>query len=226
MSENVKEISNKFLSLIEEADSIAIIGHVHPDGDCMGSNLAMMNYIIDNYEGKTVDVYDEAFSESFKVLSGHDKVKHEATDKVYDLAISIDVSDLARLSTSANIFDTAKHTVCIDHHVSNPGFGELCYVSPDASSACEAMCDLLELDKISERTANCLYLGMVHDTGVFKYSSTSRRTMELAGLMIEKGAKPEIIIDETFYKKTYKQNKLMARIVLNSVLHEDGKLIS
>ena len=226
MSENVKEISDKLLSLIEEADSIAIIGHVHPDGDCMGSNLAMMNYIIDNYEGKTVDVYDEVFSESFKVLAGHEKVKHEKSDKIYDLAISIDVSDLARLSTSANIFDSAKHTVCIDHHVSNPGFGELCYVAPDASSACEAMCDLIELDKVSERTANCLYLGMVHDTGVFKYSSTSKKTMELAGLMIEKGAKPEIIIDETFYKKTYKQNKLMARVVMDSVLHEEGKLIS
>lgn len=226
MAENIKDISKKLLAFIEEADSIAIIGHTHPDGDCMGSNLGMMNYIIDNYEGKMVDVYDEAFSPSFCVLSGYDKVKQETTDKVYDLAISIDVSDLNRLSTFANVFDNAKHTVCIDHHVSNPGFGELCYVAPDASSACEAMCDLLELDKISERTANCLYLGMVHDTGVFKYSSTSRRTMELGGLMIEKGAKPEVIIDETFYKKTYKQNKLMSRVVMDSVLHEGGQIIS
>ena len=120
---------------------------------------------------------------------------------------------------------TAISTICIDHHVSNPGFGDLCYVDTEASSACEAFADLLDPENISLNTANCLYLGMVHDTGVFKYSCTRRNTMELAGILIEKGVNSSYIIDETFYKKTYKQNLLMSKTVLESVLYEDGKVI-
>ena len=225
MSVDIVKKAKKFSQLIDAADTIAIIGHKHPDGDCIGSNLAMYNYITENFKGKTVDVYDEICSTSFKILSGYRKIKHEAADKRYDLAISIDVSDIDRLGSFKELYSTAISTVCIDHHVSNKGFGDFCYIVPDSSSACEAMCDLLDLDKISEKTANCLYLGIIHDTGVFKYSSTSKATMELAGLLIEKGAKPEIIIDGTFYKKSYKQNQLMSRVILDSELYEGGRII-
>ena len=226
MGADIIKKSRKFIQLIEAAETIAIIGHIHPDGDCIGSNLAMYNYINDNYKGKTVDVYDESSSSSFKLLSGYRKIKHEPGDKRYDLAISIDVSEMKRMGSFLDLYNSAITTICIDHHVSNKGFGDFCYIVPEASSACEAMCDLLELEKISEKTANCLYLGMIHDTGVFKYSCTSRNTMELAGLLIEKGAKPEVLIDETFYKKTYKQNQLMSRVILDSELFEGGKIIS
>ena len=226
MSVDIVKKAKKFNQLIDAADTIAIVGHVHPDGDCIGSNLAMYNYITENFKGKTVDVYDEACSTSFKILSGYRKIKHEAGDLRYDLAISIDVSDMDRLGSFKELYTTAISTVCIDHHVSNMGFGDFCYIVPDSSSACEAMCDLLDMDKVSEKTANCLYLGIIHDTGVFKYSSTSKATMELAGLLIEKGAKPDVIIDDTFYKKSYKQNVLMSRVILESELHEGGKIIS
>ncbi len=226
MGVDIIKKAKKFRQLIDAADKIAIIGHIHPDGDCIGSNLAMYNYINENYKGKTIDVYDEKCSSSFSVLSGYRKIKHEPVTTGYDLAISIDVSDMDRLGIFKEMYNSAITTICIDHHVSNKGFGDFCYIVPEASSACETMCDLLDMDKVSAKTANCLYLGMVHDTGVFKYSNTSRKTMELAGLLIEKGAKPEVIIDDTFYKKTYKQNKLMSRVVLDSQLHEEGKIIS
>ena len=226
MGADSREKKKQFLQMIDAADRIAIIGHIRPDGDCIGSNLGMYNYITENYKGKTVDIYDEASPASFKILPNYRKIKKEPTDARYDLAISIDVSDVDRLGKFTDIYNSAISTVCIDHHVSNPGFGDLCYVVPHASSASEVMCDLLDLDKISEKTATCIYLGIVHDTGVFKYSCTTRATMELAGLLIEKGAKPEILIDETFYKKTYKQNQLMARVLLDSELHEGGKIIS
>ena len=138
----------------------------------------------------------------------------------------MDVSSLDRLGKFEDIFQNAISNICIDHHVSNTGFGDLCIIDGDASSACEVLCDLMDMDKVSDKTASCLYLGMVHDTGVFKYSSTSRKTMEYAGIMIEKGADSAFIIDETFYKKTYKQNLLMARTILESQLYEEGKVIS
>ncbi|MCR5213186.1 MAG: bifunctional oligoribonuclease/PAP phosphatase NrnA [Eubacterium sp.] len=211
--------------MISAADKIAIIGHVRPDGDCIGSTLGMYNYISENFKGKTVQVYVEAFSSSFRFLSGSRKVKHEPLNERYDLAISLDVASLDRLGDFEDIYKTAISTVCIDHHISNPGFGDLSYIVGGASSACEVLCDLIDMDKVSEKTANCIYLGMVHDTGVFKYSCTSRKTMELAGLLLEKGVKSDFIIDETFYKKTYKQNKLMSRVILESQLQEEGKVI-
>lgn len=226
MSVDIVKKAEKFRQLIDSAETIMIVGHVHPDGDCIGSNLAMFNYITENYKDKTVDVYDEVSSNAFKILSGYRKIKHETGDMRYDLAISIDVSDMDRLGKFKDLYNSAISTICIDHHISNKGFGDFCYIVPEASSACEAMCDLLDMDLVSEKTANCLYLGIIHDTGVFKYSSTSRATMELGGLLIEKGAKPDVIIDETFYKKSYKQNVLMSRVILDSRLHEGGRIIS
>ena len=225
MEKDFREKGKRLRQMIEAADTICIIGHIRPDGDCVGSTLAIYNYIIDNYEGKTVDVYLEAFPVSMKFLNGAKKVKHEAAGKHYELAISMDVSDLERLGKYKDMYLSAISTICIDHHVSNPGFGDLCFVDAEASSACEALAELIDPDQISENMASCLYLGMVHDTGVFKYNCTRRNTMELAGLMLDKGVDSNYIIDETFYKKTYKQNLLMAKTVLESVLYEDGKVI-
>lgn len=226
MDAEIRKKSKELAQMIETADKIAIIGHIRPDGDCIGSNLAMYNYITDNYPDKTVDVYDEPCSPTFKLLSGYRKIKHELSGERYDLAISIDVSEINRLGKFLDTYNSAISTVCIDHHISNTGFGDLCYIVPQASSACEVMCDLIDMDKVSEKTASCLYLGIVHDTGVFKYSSTTRKTMELAGLLVEKGAHPEIIIDETFYKKTYKQNQLLAKAIFKAELAMSGKFIS
>ena len=173
MDNEAREKRKQLRQMIEGADTICIIGHVRPDGDCVGSTLAMYNYIIDNYEGKTVDVYLESFPSSMKFLNGARKVKHEAAGKHYDLAISMDVSEPERLGKNKELYLSSISTICIDHHVSNPGFGDLCFVDVDASSACEAFAELIDPEQISENTAACLYLGMVHDTGVFKYNPTA-----------------------------------------------------
>ena len=76
----------------------------------------------------------------------------------------------------------------------------------------------MEEEKISLKTAECLYTGIVHDTGVFKYSSASKRTMEIAGCLMEKGVKFQEIIDGSFYRRTYGQNRLLGNTVLKSEL--------
>lgn len=228
MDNGRREKAKQLRRMIDAADSICIVGHIRPDGDCIGSVLAMYNYIsdiTDPKKPKEVDVYTEAFPASFRFLSGAKKIRHESHGKRYDLAISMDVSDIERLGKFQEMYMSAISTICIDHHVSNPGFGDLCYVDADASSACEAFADLIDLSEISLNTATCIYLGMVHDTGVFKYSCTRRNTMEIAGALLEKGVDSAYIIDETFYKKSYKQNLLMAKTLLESVLYRDGKVI-
>ena len=148
MEKDFREKGKRLRQMIEAADTICIIGHIRPDGDCVGSTLAIYNYIIDNYEGKTVDVYLEAFPVSMKFLNGAKKVKHEAAGKHYELAISMDVSDLERLGKYKDMYLSAISTICIDHHVSNPGFGDLCFVDAEASSACEALAELIDPDQM------------------------------------------------------------------------------
>ena len=85
---------------------------------------------------------------------------------------------------------------------------------------------LLEQDKIDYDVATSLYTGIIHDSGVFKYQSTSRKTMEIAGVLLEKGVKNTKLIDETFYQKTYIQNQILGRVLLESILVLDGKVIA
>lgn len=219
---------NQFIKAIEEAKTIAISGHVRPDGDCVGSSLAVYTYITNNYE-KQVDIYLESIRPVFKFLKNTDKVVNNPEQpeerKKYDLFICCDCGDTGRLGAFDVYFKEAKKTICIDHHISNDGFGDIRFIDVLASSTCEIVYSLLETDKISKDTANALYTGIVHDTGVFKHSNTTKKTMTIAGELLEKGVDSSYIIDDTFYAKTYLQNQILGRALLESILTLDGQCI-
>lgn len=210
------------------AGSVAIGGHARPDGDCVGSCLGLYQYIRENCKDKRVDVYLEEIPESFQFIEAAKEIRHEIPEEqtVYDLFICLDCGDKDRLEFSAPLFDAAKHTLCVDHHISNRGFAEENYVVPDASSTSELICRLLEEDKLSLETASSLYLGIVHDTGVFQYSCTSPETMRIAAGLLEKGVDGPKIIQDTFYEKTYAQNQILGRALLESIVFMDGACIA
>lgn len=211
---------------LAEVTSVGISGHVRPDGDCVGSTLAVYNYIRSYYPHIFVKVYLELIPKVFQFLQNSDQISHDTNeDRQFDLFIVLDCGDLGRLGENAKYFANAKHTLCIDHHVSNVAFADENYIIPDASSTCELVYDVLDEDKITKEIAECLYTGMVHDTGVFQYSCTSAKTMNVAGVLMEKGIAYSKIVDETFYKKTYKQNRILGRALLDSKLYLDGKCI-
>lgn len=216
---------NDFIREIEAADTIVILGHKRPDGDCVGSCLGIYNYVLDNYGDKSVDIYLDDFKKEFMFLRGADGILHEKQNKTYDLCISVDSGDLDRHGDFVSYFHEAKRTMCVDHHVSNVGFGDVCFLKTDCCAAAEAIYTLLDEDKIGQECAECLYLGIVHDTGVFKYSNTTKRAMEIAGALIEKGARTTLVIDGTFYKKTFKQNKMLAKALDAAFLMIDNKVI-
>lgn len=215
-----------FTGLIESATSVAILGHIRPDGDCVGSCLGAYNYIKDNYPDKSVVVFLEEIPEKFNFLKGADAICHRCSRELFELAISLDCGDTDRHGEFAAIFANAKATVCIDHHRSNTGFGDYYCCEPDASSTCEVLYKHFDVNKIGYECAEALYLGIVHDTGVFKYPCTSDETMRIAGVLIKKGARSQYVIDETFYKVTYRQNLLTGEALMNAKLHLGGKVIS
>ena len=211
--------------ILKDVKSVGITGHIRPDGDCTGSVLALYNYIVENMPETVVDLYLEQPGSEFYYLKNIDKIKNTPEDKKYDVFFVLDCSSLDRIEPFISCFNNASKTVCIDHHVSNTGFTDLSKIEPQASSACEVLYGTMDADKISRNVAECIYTGIIHDTGVFKYSCTSKKTMEIAGEMMEKGIDYSDIIDNTFYKKTYVQNQILGRALLESVLFYDGKCI-
>ena len=217
--ENIKEI-------LGEAKTAVILGHVRPDGDCVGSCLGLKNYLACLVPELSVKVYLGDIPDSFSFLEGAKEIGHDPLDgTVYDLAIALDVSDQERLGEFAPYFARAGRTVCIDHHVTNQGFAEVSHICPDASATSEVLYTLMDDELVNKATAECLYMGIIHDTGVFKHSNTSGRTMRIAGKLIEKGIHFSEIIDRTFYEKTYRQNQILGRMLTESVLFMDGLCI-
>lgn len=207
--------------------TVAIAGHIRPDGDCVGSCLGVWNYLREQYPEIEADVYLEQIVPKFRFLNGADQVKTDCSgEKTYDLFLSLDASDKERLGAAVKYLDTAKHTVCIDHHITNGGFAEVNWIVADASSTSELVWKTMEEEKISKHTAEALYMGIVHDTGVFQYSNTSPETMQIAGSLIAKGIDFSRIVDDTFYKKTYVQNQILGRALVESILLLDGRVIA
>ncbi len=218
---------NNLDSQLEGVTTVAIAGHVRPDGDCVGSCLATYNYIRTQFPQIQAVVYLEPIPNLFKFMAGADEIRNDCLEDVsYDLFLALDCGDLGRLGAAAKYFESAKKTVCIDHHVSNQSFADENYIFPDASSTSELIFDLIETDKITKEIAECIYTGIVHDTGVFQYSCTSAHTMEIAGILMEKGIDFPKIVDKTFFEKTYEQNRILGCALLKSQLHLGGTCIS
>lgn len=217
---------SRLLEEINKANSIGICGHIRPDGDCLGSVTAMYNYIKDNYSEKNVKVFLESVPEKFTYLKRSDEIITSfEEDMEFDLFIALDSGDIGRIGPAIKYFENAKYRFVIDHHISNNGYGDENVVIPKASSACEVLFGLLDYDSISYDVAVSLYTGLIHDTGVFKHSNVSAKTFEVAGKLIEKEIPFSKIIDESFYAKTYTQNQILGRCLLESMLCLDGRCI-
>lgn len=198
---------------------------MRPDGDCVGSCMGLYQYIKTWYPDIETDVYLEDIPSGFKFMKATADIQHEVKEKEYDLFIALDCGDMGRLGFSGTLFENAKETLCIDHHVSNQAFAKENYIKPDASSTSELVFELIDKSRLTKEIAECLYLGIVHDTGVFQYSCTAPETMMAAAELMRTGIDYSKIINDTFYQKTYAQNQILGRALLESVLFMDGKCI-
>lgn len=217
----------KIDALLAGVSTAAIAGHIKPDGDCTGSTLALYNYIKNNYPDIRVRLYLEPIPNIFKFLQRSDEIISDfSEDAVYDLFFALDCGDGGRLGGAIRYFDAAKTTVCIDHHISNQSFADLNNIRPDASSTSELVFELLDETKITKEIAECLYVGIIHDTGVFQYSCTSSKTMNIAGRLMDKGIDYPDIVDKTFFEKTFEQNRILGTALLKAERYFDGRCIT
>ena len=208
------------------AKTIGITGHIRPDGDCIGSCLAMASYLRKNCPDAKVEVFLEAIPTIFYCLEGSDDIRTDFKTEVeqFDVFMILD-TDNSRIGDAKPYFDNAKKKINIDHHITNKGVGDVNYIDADASSACELVYDVLDKDKIDVEIAKSIYVGMINDNGIFQYSSTSPKTLRTAADLISYGFDFSELIHKTFHEKTYVQNQLIGRSLLESVLILDGKCI-
>lgn len=218
-----------FNELITEANKIAIAGHVRPDGDCCGSCLAVYNYISKNFSGKDVHVILQTIPTIFKFLKGSEIIEPEETfdeNEQFDLFICLDCGDGDRLGRSLKLFNNAKKTVCIDHHMSNESFADYNYIIPDESSTCELVYNQLGDEFVDKDIAECLYTGIIHDTGVFQYTCCTECTMQVAGRLMSKGIDYSKICNDSYYAKSLTQNRMLGLALLKAKTYSKDRIIA
>ena len=211
---------------IKKSDKIAIIAHIMPDGDTLGSCLALNNSLRDM--GKRVDLYcQDSIPSNYDFLKGIGHFKKEEGDKVlYDLAIAVDCSDLERMGTCARIFDKCNLTVNIDHHVSNTYFGEINYIDIKAAATGEIVFLIIsELSSSIKRdSAEALYTAICTDSGSFTFSSTTSRTYRIAADLLDCGIDVNEITTRLFKSHSYERTMLLARALNSLTLYEENKV--
>ena len=231
---------------IKDARSIGIAGHVHPDGDCVGSTVSLYNYIYDQLKrsGKEVrrgfpeanekaddavylDLYLEDFDASYRFVKRSDEANAILIkeDVVYDVFFALDCGDENRIGVAKEAFQRARKKICIDHHITNPGYGDINCIDANSSSTSELIHGFMEANFVDHAIAEGLFLGIVQDTGVFSYSCTHESTMQLAGQLMTKGINFSRIIEDSFFAKTYAQQRILGAVLTSSTLLNEGQCI-
>ena len=216
------------LDEVKGSATIAIAGHERPDGDCIGSCMAAALYIKKAFRDVRVDVFCQELPDSLmKNIPQSESIRCDGKTDIdaYDCFIALDTGK-ERLAEAEPIFDRAVKTINIDHHISNPGTAMVNLVDPESSSACEVLYGTMDPDLIDADIARCLYIGIVTDTGVFRYSGTSENTMKLAGKLMQYLPDFPDIVREVFFEKTYLQQTVMGRVLSGSRLMLDGRFLA
>lgn len=215
----------RIIDEVKNAKTIAISGHVRPDGDCVGSVMGLYLYLKKELPQTQIDIYLEKPAAIFDCISHIEDIRPDfQSNIVYDVYFALDCND-ERLGGALPLYQRAVKKINIDHHISNTGCGDINVIEPQRSSTAELLYDLMNPEMIDEDIAKAIYIGLVHDTGVFKYSNTSPRTLQVAAELIRFGFNFPELIEKTFYEKTYVQTQIMGRAVLESVRFMNDRCI-
>ncbi len=214
---NLREIGRKILA----ATNILVVTHHSPDGDALGSLTAVGGWLL--REGKIVTMaVDGGMSKRFEFLPLAGEVRERSGDG-YDLLIALDCGDIDRMGEAFSSLQSPPFIINIDHHATNPEFGDLNWVDPQAASTAEMLYFLLRENEIplDIGIATSLLTGIVTDTQSFSTSNVTPRSLEAAGGLMDAGADLPQITEQAFSIKPHAAMRLWG-IGLSNALVEDG----
>lgn len=215
---------DNILEEINKAETIVILTHENPDGDAIGSSLAMYHAL--KAYGKNPDLIIPEHPKTFNCLPGIEEIKTESDIEHYDLAISLDCATIKMLNGFVNYFENAKVKVCIDHHGTNTMFGDYNYVNPATPACAQILLVILEYFgiEITKEIGTCILAGIITDTGGFKYQGVTAETFEFVAWLLNKGVNVSKLYRQVLEVQT-KANFKLHRIANNRLeLLENGKV--
>lgn len=214
--------------VLRENERFAVLSHIRPDGDALGSQLALALSL--QQLGKKVRVWNEdGMLEKYSFLPRADlltKPPHAAED--VDVAIALDTAIQNRLGTAFTAVRSAKIWINIDHHLSNPGYGDLVHVDPTAPATGQIIFDLIKSQgfPFDREIAENLYAAISTDTGSFQYPKTSARTFEVAAELVCTGINVGQLSQQLYENYPRRRVELLRELLRTMRFERDGRVAS
>ncbi|MCL2235807.1 MAG: bifunctional oligoribonuclease/PAP phosphatase NrnA [Defluviitaleaceae bacterium] len=209
-------------NITKNGENIVIATHYGPDGDAVGSCFALAFAL--KVAGFSPKVVLDDYNEKLNIVDGSEFIfKGDPREIPIDLLICLDCGDFARVAAPGDLFARATTTVNIDHHMGNGNFATHNYVDVTSPSTCQIIFELINpFVPLNKCIAAVLYMGMATDTGGFRYSSTTQKTMEIAGRLMTMGIDFTTIQQQTIYTRSRVENAIFSKALQNLVHMPSG----
>lgn len=219
------DLARRFREELDRASAVLIGTHRNPDGDAIGSALAI-SHILDRQGIENEVVCHNLPPPNLLFLPGVERVRQEPTGSKFDLGIVLDLDSFERLGTTEPFFRECPRLVLFDHHVPHEKPGDLRIVDETApATAVVLMRTLLALDiPIDAKVATCLLTGIVTDTGSFRFRNTTAESMALSAKLLELGADINLVSEEVFHNKPVAAARLLGVLLERMQLEFDERL--
>jgi phosphoesterase RecJ-like protein len=221
----VPQAVRKIIDAIREAKTFCIVGHVRPDGDCIGSQLGLALAL--RNEGKKVTVWNEnSVPQKLAFLDKQKLFRKPHPGESFDCVIATDCASFERLGAAGKCISDRKLFINIDHHASNTRYADLNWVGSREPSCGELIYKLLRAANwpITQEIADCLFTAVSTDTGSFQYPSTQPSTYHIAGDLVKRGADLATICDEVYQSYSISRVRLLRHVYNNFRLTHDDQI--
>ena len=220
----MKAAIKKILETIKKNKTFLIVSHMNLEGDALGSELAM--YLFLKKLKKKVTIFNnDPTPKIYEFLPSSKVIKNNLTGKKFDVALVLDCSDSSRVGRVKDYLGNARCIINIDHHISNTSFGDINWVEPNYSSACQMLYKLFAYNGIMDKNiALCLYTGIFTDTGNFTYANTNQETHRVISSLMQYEINPHHI-DENLHSLCSSQDLSFISSVTSSLKYDERKKI-
>jgi phosphoesterase RecJ-like protein len=219
----VREGTTEAITAIKAASSIVLACHINPDGDAIGSLLAL-GLALQALHKEIILLSSDGVPPTLAFLPGSERIVTSTEKRGFDLAIVVDSGELKRVGTAEETILSAGSVVNIDHHVVGNVFGDVRLLDGAAAATCEILYDLITAlgVEIESAIAENLLCGIQTDTGNFRYLNVTPHTMLLAADLISRGAIPDRIAENVFENRPFAAQKLLGCALESLQVNADG----
>ncbi len=219
-------LPQRIAETLQKSRNVLIVCHVAPDGDCLGSALALRLALMHRGIPVVVGSSDEV-PETFMFLPGADHIESAPPATAFDTAVAIECSSPDRAGTFASALMASGTVINIDHHLSNTGYGQLTYWDTTAAAVGEQIYEVIHAleGPLDGAIAQSLLTAIVTDTGCFRFPNVTAYTLRLAATLIDAGAKVQPVVERVYETRTLAGLRLVGAAITNAQVSADGQVI-